>query len=165
MLHLTDETCDMLAQVEQLAKETITHPLKNSSHILRSACPRLSTSELLGQKQRIHFKKLGSLNRSARDQPIPLEDDAKNDRDVKSRTRQSWNGITLEHDVDSGNLSDLGAHLVLNHADTNDCQAQASPALAKRVRTPSSASLNNKLSKEIGFLMVQAEQQLRKNVT
>ena len=60
------------------------------------------------------------------DQPIPLEDDAKNDRDVKSRRRQPWKGSTLEYDVNSGSPSDLGANLVLKHADTDDCQAQAS---------------------------------------
>ena len=36
--------------------------------VLRSACPRLATCKLPGQKQRIHFKKerWGSLRRSAR---------------------------------------------------------------------------------------------------
>ena len=61
-------------------------------------------------------------------------------------------GTAEAGEVNSGNPSDLGANLVLNHADTDDCQAQAFrdttfSALTKRARAPSSASLNNKLGK------------------
>ena len=54
---------------------------------------------------------------------------------------------------------------MLDHVDTDECQAHVPDAsfqqttLAKLARTPSSASLNNRLSKDT-VLMVQAEQQL-----
>ena len=60
-------------------------------------------------------------------------------------------------DINGGNPSDLGANPVLDHADTDDGQARIlsrelpEVTLAKRARTLSSASLNNKLSKETDF--------------
>ena len=59
--------------------------------------------------------------------------------------------------MNCGNPSDLGANPVLDHADTDDCQARGLSrelpeiALAKQARTLNSASLNNRLSKEKDF--------------
>ena len=81
--------------------------------------------------------------------------------------------------MNSGNPSDFGANPVLDHADTNNCQARVlsrelpETTLAKLARTPSSASLSDRLSKntrakgerhETGS-MVQAEQQLLRRAT
>ena len=82
---------------------------------------------------------------------------------MKLRKEQSWKGTTLENDrsrkhqsseptvcgsggakeagdVNSEDPSDLGANLELDHADTDDCQAQASGICQ--------ASLNTELSLE-----------------
>ena len=76
---------------------------------------------------------------------------------MRSRRRQPWSTIAAAGDINGGNPSDLGANPVLDHADTDDCQARVlsrelpEVTIPKLAGTLSSASLNNRLSKKTDF--------------